>query len=280
MRYTHVIKRATFCMNRTRTAHAAALFVALWALVLPHVVLGQSADPRGKYRELLEEVDRRVTFNDTDLSAEYTITTRKPAGGTSTTVAAMFRRDRVDKFLILVLQPEQDRGKGYLKTGGNIWLYDPVDRSFTFTSARDRFENSNLRNSDFAGSSFSEDYRVAGAREERLGRFETTVLDLEARRDNVEFPTRRIWVSEDRLVRKIEDYSLSGQLMRTTAIPSYQQVGRRWVPALMVIIDHLNYRTVNGERVYERTTVEVENPSLEEQPDALFTRSYLERVSR
>jgi hypothetical protein len=48
----------------------------------------------------------------------------------------------------------------------------------------------------------------------------------------------------------------------------------------MVILDNLNYRTVDGERVYERTTVEVDNPSLEEQPDALFTRSYLERVSR
>lgn len=279
MKHPHGSGRPTF-PTAAGAAAALALLLALPGLSVPDTVTAQSTQSRGEHRELLEEVDRQVTFNDTDLSAEYTITTRKPAGGASTTVAAMFRRDRADKFLILILEPEQDRGKGYLKTGGNIWLYDPVDRSFTFTSARDRFENSNLRNSDFAGSSFAEDYRVTGAGEEQLGRFDTTVLDLEARRDDVEFPTRRIWVSEDRLVRKIEDYSLSGQLMRTTAIPSYQQVGRRWVPALMVILDHLNYRTVDGERVYERTTVEVENPSLEKQPDALFTRSYLERVSR
>jgi hypothetical protein len=56
-----------------------------------------AADTAG-YTELLKKVDKLVTFQESDLSAEYTIVKRDPGGSTSTTVAAMFRRDRSDQF--------------------------------------------------------------------------------------------------------------------------------------------------------------------------------------
>ena len=228
---------------------------------------------------LLETVDAVVTFDDTDVSAEYEIKKRDPGGASSTTVATMFRRDRKNEFLILILEPQVDKGKGYLKIGDNLWLYDPVGRSFTFTSAKERFQNSSARNSDFNRSHFAEDYTPVGSYEEKLGVFECTVLELEARNDSVSFPKMKIWVSEDNLIRKMEDYSLSGQLMRTTAIPSYQRVGRRWLPMKMVILDHLRSRRINNRIEYERTTITISKPSLTELPDSLFTKEYLERVN-
>ena len=137
---------------------------------------------------LLEEVDRIVTFEDSDVAAEYKIVKRDPGGATSTTVATMFRRDRTNQYLILILEPEVDKGKGYLKIGDNLWLYDPLDRSFTFTSARERFENSSARNSDFNRSNFSEDYKAVRSYREKLGVFNCTVLELEALNDRVSFP--------------------------------------------------------------------------------------------
>ncbi|MCL2793157.1 MAG: outer membrane lipoprotein-sorting protein [Spirochaetaceae bacterium] len=237
------------------------------------------ATPNSEHMNLLRKVDYLVNFTEHDLSAEYTIQRRDPGGAVSTTVATMFRRDRTDQFLILILEPLSDRGKGYLKQGDNLWLYDPVSRSFTFTSARERFQNSSARNSDFNRSSYSEDYTVVSARSERLGTFNCTVLDLQAVNTRVSFPRVRLWVCENNLVRQIQDFSLSGQLMRTTAIPTYQRVGDKWLPVTMVILDHLVFQNIGGRREYERTTITIRDPSLQTLPNSVYTKEYLERVN-
>lgn len=260
---------------RKRTLMASAIVMAMGL----SVGLSAQATPAGA-AALLARVDKRVTFADTDFSAEYLIEKRDPGGAMSTTRAVMFRRDRDKEFLVLVLEPEVDKGKGYLKVGDNLWLYDPVGKSFTFTSAKERFENSSLRTSDFNGSNFAGDYRAVASRKEMLGKFACTVLDLEATNDRVSFAKEKIWVSSDDLVRKVEDYSLSGQLMRTTAIPTYQKVGDRWVPLLMVIVDNIKSKVIEGKTEYERTTVTISKPSLKALPDVVYTKDYLERVSK
>lgn len=252
-----------------------ALFIATVAALSPLVAQNGDAPTR-----LLKEVDALVTFTDTDLSAEYLIVKKDPGGAQSTTRAVMLRRDRTDQFLILILEPAIDKGKGYLKQGDMLWLYDPVGRSFTYTSAKERFQNTSVRNSDFNRSNYSSDYRVVSSRAERLGKFNCTVLDLEATNDRVSFPKMRLWVSEDKLVRKSEDYSLSGQLMRTTAIPTYQRVREKWVAASLVIQDHLKSKSIAGKVEYERTSVTVSKPSLKTLPDSVYTKAYLERVAK
>ena len=238
-----------------------------------------SAYAETDYVKILKDVDALVTFKGSDLSAEYTIVKRDPDGSSSTTVAAMFRRDSEEKFVVLVLQPVVDKGKGYLKQGNNLWLYDPIGKGFTFTSAKERFQDSSFRVSDFTGSNYSGNYKINSVKQEKLGKFNCTVFDLEAVTKSVSFPKVKIWVSEDNLVRKLEDYSLSGQLMRTSAFPSYQKVGKRWVPAKIIIQDHLVSRKVGYKIEYERTTVDIKNPSLNKQPDSLYTKDYLEKVN-
>lgn len=227
----------------------------------------------------LEQIDAQVSYLDTDFSAEYTITQRRPGQGSSTTRAAVFRRDVADRYTIVILDPADDRGKGYLKIGNSLWLYDPVARRFTVTSARDRFENSSARNSDFTSSTLAQDYEIVAESREQLGSYATVVYDLEALHDNVTFPRMKIWVDQANLVRKYEDYSLSGQLMRTTAIPTYQRIGSRFVPINIVIVDALRGATVNGTFQSERTTISVSRPSLQAVPDLVFSQAYLERVS-
>jgi outer membrane lipoprotein-sorting protein len=229
---------------------------------------------------ILEEIDEQVSFLNSDFSAEYTITQQKPGQGSSTTRAAVFRRDAQDTYTIIILEPARDRGKGYLKIGNNLWLYDPASSRFTVTSARDRFENSNARNSDFTSSTLARDYEIVDSYTERLGAYDTTVYELEAITDNVTFPIMKIWVDRDGLVRKYEDYSLSGQLLRTTAIPTYQRVGQRFVPVNIVIVDALQGRMVDGNFQNERTVITVSKPSVRDVPDLVFTRVYLERVSQ
>ncbi len=250
------------------------LFLTLFFIVSGLCVFAEVEDSNA----LLSAVDSLISFADTDLSAEYTLVNRKPGGATSTTVAAMFRRDAKDQFVILILEPAIDKGKGYLKTGENLWLYDPADSSFTFTSAKDRFQSMCIRNSDFNRPNYSGNYSVLSAEKETLGKFECTVLKLEATNNSIAYPISKIWVSSDNLIRKIEDYSLSGQLMRSTAIPSYQKLDERWLPQTMVIQDNLVYKIVNNKKEYERTTVTIKNPSLQKLPDTIYTKEYLQRM--
>jgi hypothetical protein len=232
------------------------------------------------YQVMLKSVDSLVSFMDTDFSAEYKIEKFKPGEGTSVTNMVIFRRDKDEKYLILILDPPSDKGKGYLKIGPNMWLYDPEARRFDFTSSKERFQNSNARNSDFTRSTYASDYDLASATTEQLGKFRCSVLDLKANNDDVSFPRSKIWVSDDNLVRKIEDYSLSGQLMRTRAIPSYQKIGERYVPIMLLIIDDLRGKTIDGKFQNETTKITITKPSLTKLPDSIYTQSYLEKVSK
>jgi outer membrane lipoprotein-sorting protein len=236
------------------------------------------ADP--DFPAMLKTVDSLVSFLDTDFSAEYKIEQSKPGEGTSVTDAVMFRRDKDEKYLILIIDPASDKGKGYLKIGQSMWLYDPVARKFDFTSSKERFQNSNARNSDFTKSSFSTDYDIVSTAREQLGKFPCWVFDLKANNDDVSFPRTKIWVSEDNLVRKVEDYSLSGQLMRTRAVPSYQKVGSRYVPVMLLIVDNLRGKTVGGKFQNETTRLTITKPSLSALPDSIFTQAYLEKVNQ
>jgi len=230
-------------------------------------------------QDLLRAIDHQVTF-DTDFSGEYTVTQDKPGEPKNVQTLALFRRDRDNKFTILILAPDIDKGKGYLKVDNNLWYYDPIGKRFTVSSAKDRFQNSNARNSDFTKSNFANDYKVIDTGKAKLGRFETTVLKLEATNDGVTFPLCKLWVTADSLVRKIEDYSLSGQLMRTRAIPQYQKTRDRWVPVTMVIVDHLKGKVVDGVMRNETTTIGVAKPNLDPVDDLIFTQGYLEKVAR
>ena len=227
----------------------------------------------------LAAIDDCISFRGKDLSAEYHIETRSPDGGVSSKNVAMFRRDANDEYVILILRPEVDKGKGYLKQGEILWLYEPKNGSFTFTSAQERFQNTAVRNSDFNSSNYARDYKIVKKSSEKLGKFgDCAVLELEATTKNVSFPKIKMWVSNDNLIRKREDYSLSGQLLRTIAIPSYQKVEAKWVPVSMTILDHLMKRTVNQKTVFERTVVTISKPSLKPLPDDVYTKEYLQRV--
>lgn len=245
-------------------------------LIFSSAGLSAQTDPT----EILGNIDRLISFENLDLSAEYQITKREPGGATSTNVMTIFRRDKDDKFMILILEPVEDKGKGYLKIDDNLWLYDPVGKNFTFTSAKERLQNSSARISDFTRSEYSLDYKAVNSYEQKLGVWDCTVLELEATNDEVSFAKMKLWVSSDNLIRKMEDYSLSGQLMRVTAYPQYQKISDKWLPVKMVILDYFRSKKINGRTEYERTLIEISRPSISELPDSLFTKEYLERVNQ
>jgi len=229
---------------------------------------------------LLVAIDAKASFKGTDFAAQYTVVQKKANQGESSTTLAVFRRDSEDKYVLVVLEPVADRGKGVLKIGNNLWKYDPASKRFEVSSAKDRLQNSSVRFSDFSASTFAKDYTVVAKGSEKLGATLCTVLTLEAVSDTVPFARVKIWVSADHLIRMREDYSLSGQLLRTTAIPSYAKSGNYSVPNGIVVVDQLSGKDGEAAREFERTLVSIKSPQFGKQDDLTFSQAYIEKLSR
>ncbi|MBP5463712.1 MAG: outer membrane lipoprotein-sorting protein, partial [Treponema sp.] len=203
-------------------------------------------------KALLQKVDETTSFYGTDFAANYSLVQEKPGQGKSTTTVVMYRRDDADAYTILITGPEKDRGKGYVQFDNNIWFYDPSDRQFVFTSAKDNVGGTNATPADFTPQHYSKLYKIDKAEKVKLGKLDCAQLTLTATSKNVNYPTIKLWVTEeDGLIRMKEDYSLSGQLLRTTAIPSYQKFKDHSVPSKMVVVDNLRGKKINGKMQYE-----------------------------
>lgn len=256
-----------------------AFCFGICALMLTTVLAAQNAAA-----DLLKKAEDNTAFFGTDFSAVYAVVQKKPGEGLSATDARMYRRDSENKWTILITGPAKDRGKGYLQYDSNIWFFDPADRRFTFSSARDRFQNTNASNSDFMPQHYARDYSIVSAEDVKLGRRICTLFTLKARVDGVDYPQLKLWVSKpDGLVRQKEDYSLSGKKMRTTLIPSYQLIrssdGEHHIPVNMIIMDNLRGQKLNGKIEYERTMISISNVVFEKVDDSVYTKPYLEMMS-
>lgn len=231
-------------------------------------------------KTLLQKVDTSTNFSGYDFTADYAIVQDVPGQGKSIMAAKIHRRDTISAYTILMTEPQKDKGKAYLQRDNTIWFFDPADKKFTSTSAKDNFQNTNVQQKDFAPQAFSNDYSIAEAKKEKLGSLDVVCFHLKAKTNQADYPIVKIWVSEDGLLRKKEEYSLSGQLLRSTAIPSYQKVRsnniERFLPVAMLIVDNLRGKKIDGKMDYEKTQVSIKNVSFEKLSDLVYTKQYLE----
>lgn len=245
-------------------------------------LLAASAMAASPDEELLIKVDSLASYIDSDFSAVYEIVQTRPGHDDTTTIAGVYRRDSKEQYVIIILDPPLSKGQGYLKEGNTLWFYDPESKNFNSTSSRERFQNSNASNSDFTRSTFSVDFSVMSGYDEVYAQKKCRVLVLQARASakNVAYPKVKIWVSDDGLVRKTEDYSLSNQHLRTTEIPAYYRIGPRYVPQAVRITDQLRGQSVNGKLQREQTIISVREPRFDKLRDTIFTKAYLASIGR
>lgn len=229
---------------------------------------------------LLKKTDASTAFTGTDFTANYSLVQEKPGQGKSVNTAIMYRRDDASSYTILITGPESDRGKGYVQFDQNIWFYDPADKQFVFSSSKEKLQGTNATTADFTPQHYSDKYKINSATKEKLGSLDCVVFDLTAKVDDVNYPSVKLWVTaDDGLIRKKEDYSLSGQLLRTTAIPSYQKYTGHSVPDRMLIVDNLRGKKISGKMQYEQTQITISNVSFAKQNNTVYTKKYVEMMS-
>ncbi len=248
-----------------------ALFVGIVLALVSTPVFSQAETP--DFSRILSEIDDLGRFAGEDFSGVYTIVSERPNEERNVTQARLFRRDVTDQFVILILQPDVDRGQGYLQVDDTVWFYDPESRKFERSSLRENIQESDAQNDDLNQQSFADDYQVVNWRSGRLGQFDVYILDLEALRDDVTYDKTTLYVRQDvSLVLVEENFSVNDRLMRTVVYSRYATVAGKYVPSQVLIRDEIN----EGER----TQYTLSDPSVAIIPDYVFTKAYLERVNR
>jgi len=197
------------------------------------------------FKAMLTSIDELQTFNKQDFSAVYDIVSEKPGENPSTTQVKIFRRDDHDQIVILLQKPEKQKGQGYLKIDDNVWFYDPESGNYSHSTMKENINGSQAKNSDFKKYTFAEDFNIEKTEEGKLGSFETWILTLKAKNDEVSYQKIRLTVRKDKpLPLKEEDFSVSGRPMRTTFyLPTYVQAGTKLVPAKIKMVDEVNKGT-------------------------------------
>ncbi|HPO03035.1 MAG: outer membrane lipoprotein-sorting protein [Spirochaetales bacterium] len=241
------------------------------ALVCAAVASNAAAQSAPDWTDVLRRIDELGDFENSDFSAEITVVSKVPNKDDSTIVARYFRRDSENKFTIVLLKPDIQKGQGYFSVGDDVWFYDPESGKFAYSSLKDSFQDSDAQNSDFSSSSLETDYSVSSYEESKLGGADVWVLSLEAKSRTVAVAKRKMWVRKDNLlVLKEEHYSTTDRLMRTLAYPKYQTVSGKYVPLSILIVDNLK----SGER----TQITFASPSVSRLPDSVFHKEYLQQV--
>ncbi len=241
------------------------------ALALSALALA-AADAKPDFAAILRQIDDNADFGKQDYTAVYSIVTEKPGENPSAIQLKVFRRDEHNQFVFLIQKPDRQKGQGYLKIDENVWFYDPESGNYSHSTIKENIQDSEAKNSDFKKYTYSQDFTIENTESGRLGAFETWILTLRAKTNEVSYSKIRLTVRQDKpLPLKEEDYSVSDRLMRTTLfLPTYINAGGRLIPAKIKMIDEINKGTQSALSILDVTVAKL--------PDTVFMKNFLERA--
>lgn len=246
------------------------------ALALP-AVPGPCAESR--VAPILRAIDENYKMKK-DIRADVTLTQQKAGQGTKIIDMAYYRRDSDDAFLIVMRAPENDKGNGYLRVGDNFWMYRKNTRTFQHVNRDESIGGTDAHSEDFETRKLDELYGpVADSSgtekisEEMLGKVPVFKFEIRAKVNDVDYPRQIFWTRRDNnLLLKQEGYSLSGTLMQTAYFLRFTQIEGRYVAVKQLFIDEFE----KGNK----TIVEIANLVPGRLDDRIFTKAYLENLSK
>ena len=216
----------------------------------------------------------------TDARAKVILTQQKSKQGVKTFEMMYYRRDRDNAFLIVFSAPEAEKGNGYLRIGDNFWMYRRNTRTFQHVNRDESIGGSDASGEDFETRKLTELYRPAldsagseMVREEKLGAIPVYRFEVTAKVSDVSYPYKIFWVRTDNfLLLKEQSFSSSKALMNTAYYRKYTVVLGKYVPVQQLYIDEFE----KGNK----TIVEISGIVTEKLGDGIFTKAYLENLSK
>ena len=250
-------------MTRLRLFVVVALFFGLWTT---NECVAQPTP-----EEILRRVDENMTIRTAQTKAVMTITYR---GGDVRELEFNSWGVGTEKSFLEFVSPARDAGSRFLRLDDNMWIYLP--RAGKSIRIQGHMLRQGLMGSDFSygdaseNPSMGEDYDAVIERSDTLSGRPSLVLYLTAKRKDVSYPSRRIWVDAERWVPlKEERYARSGKLLKTAHMSDVREFGDRWYPFRIDLNNALQSET--------QTTLQfIELDFSADVPDYIFTIRHLE----
>jgi len=228
---------------------------------------------------LLRKIDFRSNMV-TDVKANVNLAQQRTGQGTKKIEMLYYRRDSDDAFLIVMTAPSTEKGNGYLRTGDNFWMYRRNTRTFQHINRDENIGGSDAQGDDFEKRLLFDLYGAVTdssgkeiITDDTLGKIQVYRFDVKAKVNDVDYPKKIYWVRRDNfLVLKEQSFSLSGTLMQTAYYLKYTEIKGRFVPVNQLFVDEFE----KGNK----TMVEISNISINKLDNSIFTKAYLENLSK
>lgn len=236
--------------------------------------------------EVIAKIDEQL-LQRTDFSAEIILIKTDPEEGEKVRTGIVYRKDEKDKFLFIFTSPKVDVGKGYLYIDDNLWFYDPSSREFTKKTLTESIGGTDTKSRDLESSKLSENFTFEYLKEGKVGKIDCYILKGEAKVSDIAYPKTKMWIRKNNYSNKDfgmyfpikrEEYSISDRLSQTIYYISYSHNHNKekaidsFIPNKMLIKNELE----KGNK----TLIEFQNISIEDLPDNIFTKAYLENQNR
>lgn len=233
----------------------------------------------GQVTKMMKAIDSQMEVG-RDFTAKVSLTQKKLNQGTKLMEMIYYRRDEDDSFLIIMTKPEVEKGNGYLKFEDHFWMYRRNTRTFQHISRDESIGGSDASADDFEKRKLMELYKPEldekGKElfsEDMLGKVPVFRFRLIAKVEDVKYPAVLFWVRKNHyLPLKEQSFSLSGALMETSYYLKYTRIKGKFVFIKGLFIDEFENQN--------KTFVEISNISTEKIDDSVFTKAYLENLSK
>ena len=190
--------------------------------------------------DVLKRLDQNMTSNSKVVVSKMIIHGRRG----SRTIESKSWIQGTDQSFTEYLAPAREKGTKMLKLGDQLWTYSPsTDRTIRIAGHMLR---QSVMGSDLSYEDMMEDpelhkiYSANIIKEEILNERLCWILELIAKKEDVAYHSRKLWVDKDRFVALKETrYAKSGKLLKTTEIKEVKKIENRWVPMRIVFKDEL-----------------------------------------
>ncbi|MGE0556294.1 MAG: outer membrane lipoprotein-sorting protein [Gemmatimonadales bacterium] len=195
--------------------------------------------------EVLRRIDANMTIRSAIARARMIITYRS---GDVRSLEFRSWSEGTDRSFLEFTAPARDAGSRFLRLEDNMWIFLPtVGKSVRIQGHMLR---QGMMGSDFSYGDASErpsmvdDYDAVVSGRDSVGGRPALVLDLTAKRDDLAYPGRKIWVDAERFIPLREErFAKSGKLLKTATLGDVRRVGDRWYPFSVELDDALQRET-------------------------------------
>jgi len=251
---------------------AAAVVLIATAPAIAQSKTVSSNDPKAV--KIVQTFEDKLNLVGLDVTNIFTLVQKKAGEADRVIRIKIFRRDAADTFALVFQYPESEKGKGYYRSKDDLFLYLPSTREFVYRNRKDDVGSTDVRTDLFGKSDAGSQYWINGAGKAMVAKWDCDVIRLDAKKLDVSFPVQKWYVrATDGLPVKLESFSASETLLRTTYYVDYQKVGSdKFIFTKLLATDALE----KGRQTFLTN----EGISTAKILDYTFSKAFLEEQSR